>query len=709
MRVFNGKEKDVEVANLLAQSEFSITDGSKLIEMILDNAYKDPITATVREICQNASEVDPNFTVHLPTDIEPWLAIVDNGTGMSHDDVITYASGLGASTKDGDNTKVGGFGIGMKVPFTMSDQYLIISRYEGKIYTFSAYKDEAGKAQLIEMKQPQDTDEHNGIEVRVPVKADDFTLVRDKLIAALSYFDPKPETNTPVEWEEIEYVSTGKDWGLIKGHNNYYRERTSRVIMGNLWYAIDKGLVSEKRHDSCYCILDAGIDLHMDIGSLKLPLSREGILYNDKTLSVLRAKLDEVCLELVTGFEADIEAQPTLWDAMKVWSEAKGLINNLSGSVDITRSGIKMEGSIQIPAPITDSYLVNSYKFRLKSMTMTDYRTSSSHLQSGQVTTRLSYSNSGRIILIAGPKTKRMPSRLLAYMKASHPDKDAWVFQYPEGGEYKLKTWLKRTLGELKPVSFETEVPDVSTATKGTAAVKRKTAKVTIFNPNNGGYYDNKWEDAGDLNMDTNTGIYVDTRRGEMNGCKYLISESDLAQVLRCMKHHDLIPEGTIMYGCPGSHKNKLEGHVNFMHIDEAIDLALELGRDLITPTMTSRYNYLQSMDNFVKEQSDIFMLDIDINKSYYNRCKQRVRMFRDTVQTSKDYLTYKGCRMLYDMIRIDEDKKPSNYTDHAEKLKEKFYKRYPLFAVIGGYHTDYDKNAPHIEEYIKLKEYCNV
>jgi len=124
---------------------------------------------------------------------------------------------------------------------------------------------------------------------------------------------------------------------------------------------------------------------------------------------------------------------------------------------------------------------------------------------------------------------------------------------------------------------------------------------------------------------------------------------------------------------------------------------------------MTSRYNYLQSMDNFVKEQSDIFMLDIDINKSYYNRCKQRVRMFRDTVQTSKDYLTYKGCRMLYDMIRIDEDKKPSNYTDHAEKLKEKFYKRYPLFAVIGGYHTDYDKNAPHIEEYIKLKEYCNV
>jgi len=348
MKVFNGKVNDVDVANLLAQSEFTISDGSKLIEMILDNAYKDPITATVREICQNASEVDPNFSVHLPTDIEPWLAVVDNGTGLSHDDVIKYASGIGASTKDGDNTKVGGFGIGMKVPFTMSDQYLIISRFKGMVYTFSAYKDEDGKAQFIEMNHPAATDELNGLEVRVPVEAKDFTNVKEKLESALMYFNPKPTSNIDLHWVPVEYWnSVDGEWGMRS-----VNQARSRVIMGNLWYEIDSSLVRESYGDHYAHILQKGIDLILPIGAIKLPLSREGILYNDQTVKILRDKLDNVKDVLTKDYEATIQATPNLWEAMKCYSESNQLINQIGGDVNVTRNGLEVNTSVVVPAPI---------------------------------------------------------------------------------------------------------------------------------------------------------------------------------------------------------------------------------------------------------------------------------------------------------------------------------------------------------------------
>jgi len=51
------KINDVLSMGLQQAASFDIADPQKFISLILDNSYKDPITATVREICQNASEV----------------------------------------------------------------------------------------------------------------------------------------------------------------------------------------------------------------------------------------------------------------------------------------------------------------------------------------------------------------------------------------------------------------------------------------------------------------------------------------------------------------------------------------------------------------------------------------------------------------------------------------------------------------------------
>jgi len=194
MRLNNETVRSVGLGGVLTTSEFNISDGSKLIEMILDNAYSDPYRATVREICQNASEVDPAFRIHLPTPFEPWFAVIDDGGGMSREDTIRHASGIGSSTKDGDNTKVGGFGIGMKVPFTVSDQYTVISRHGGMSRTFSAYKDDHNRARFTMLSEVAD-DGPAGLEVRVPVRPENFRRIKDAVVSELRWFDPKPAAN----------------------------------------------------------------------------------------------------------------------------------------------------------------------------------------------------------------------------------------------------------------------------------------------------------------------------------------------------------------------------------------------------------------------------------------------------------------------------------------------------------------------------------
>jgi hypothetical protein len=706
MKVFGDKINDVGMANLLAQQEFQITDGSKLIDMILDNAYYDPERATCREIMQNASEVDDNFTVHFPTMVEPWLGIIDNGTGLPKDDLILYASGIGASTKDGDNSKVGGFGLGWKVPFTITDQYMIIDRYEGLKYTFSAYKDEYGKAQFIEMHEPQETDEPNGIEVRIPIKEDRFNAIIEKTIDSLRYFTPKPSTNKEVEWITPQYQTEGDGWGLNLD------DAQSRLIMGNLWYPLDADKIRDDDDMSHRCpyyqLVNAGIDIYFDIGEIKLPMSREDIIYNDSNLSKIRAKLDGVKEELLKEVKKSVADAETQWEAQRIVSSLSGLVNRLGNKEEFFWNTIEINKTVRIEVDgVNRQYYLDPSRFELKSLSLSNYSLRDLNI---------AYTDKPTKVVVVAEGEVRVPSRLKEYYLEKRWDKaekdsynrnigtNVYVLLTEEKDIDDVMEYMSNVIG-MEVVDFR-DVPEY----KNTAKALRKKGvvrKLLIFKHRNRYIISsqNCWEDVKELDLNNSGGIYVDLRNRRPINSNYVMSLHHLNNIMRELKTNDIIPEDTKLYGCPGSVKNKLKDHPNFTHIDEVIDLAAEIAEDL-GGGKVNQWRRLSAVKDFVSYNSDLFREGIGLEGSIFNTYKNLGKKEIDNDEAFKYYVSVSN---LIDNIDTHPKRRTFKVVDCDRTPYEKmFWKKYPLLEQVSYSKISSDADDA-INDYIFLKETCNV
>ena len=98
---------------------FAIKASAQAFRILSDGLYSDKVRAIIRELGSNAWDAhieagttDRPFQVHLPNEIEPWYAIRDYGTGLSHDKVMGLYSTYFDSTKDSSNDFTGAMGLG---------------------------------------------------------------------------------------------------------------------------------------------------------------------------------------------------------------------------------------------------------------------------------------------------------------------------------------------------------------------------------------------------------------------------------------------------------------------------------------------------------------------------------------------------------------------------------------------------------------------
>jgi len=98
--------------------------------------------------------------------------------------------------------------------------------------------------------------------------------------------------------------------------------------------------------------------------------------------------------------------------------------------------------------------------------------------------------------------------------------------------------------------------------------------------------------------------------------------------------------------------------------------------------------------DKYNRVIADIAFMNNEENKELYS---------------NNIYETYQGCRYIIDRVNNQDDLKGiyNYYESKEEELDKKFFLRYPL---LNGVSVDHSKEmVNHVEDYIKLKEFCNV
>lgn len=319
----------VEVHGDESSSSFQIEMNGKAFKALSDTLYKDKIGSIVREISSNAYDShvmagtpDLPFEIHLPDSFEPWFSVKDYGVGMSPAEITEVFTHLFKSTKEDNNNVIGAFGLGSKTPFSYTDQFTVVSIKDGVKSIYGAYTTETGipKISLIESTP---TDEHNGVEVSMSVKQQDYGTFKVKASEQLRFFKVKPVFTNVDNFEIVNPVSKAQVSFEIPEVNFKMYNSTSIgnwLIQGNIGYPFeinefinacqDQGLVkfvNQLRYKGNFVI-------EVPIGAIGVTVSREAVEYNEYTISSIQKVFEFVRDNLQQKLEEELKEFKTDWE-----------------------------------------------------------------------------------------------------------------------------------------------------------------------------------------------------------------------------------------------------------------------------------------------------------------------------------------------------------------------------------------------------------
>lgn len=335
------QQNEVSSSGLLSVHKATIASTRKSFEVYAKQIYSDNIKAIVGEYTSNgrdshreAGSADP-VHVYLPDDFDPYFRVKDTGMGMSHLFATTRFMCYNTSTKDGSDADVGGFGVGSKSGLSYADQVTMRSAHDGTLSIYSMFKDEEGVPSLGLLQQSP-TNEPNGVEFSIAVEPEDFSRFREAALDRLQYLTDEILLHG-AQLEAPDYIQRGDTWGVRPTSSG----SNPQVIMGGMAYPIVRNQMDyDLRYDDRLGpLLQAPIDLFLPIGACNITLSRESMLYDDRTKDSIKHALESFIDEIT----ADI---PTMFDHLSGrWAASKALEEYLGGNNHLLRSRLVLQHS----------------------------------------------------------------------------------------------------------------------------------------------------------------------------------------------------------------------------------------------------------------------------------------------------------------------------------------------------------------------------
>lgn len=331
-----------------------------LFKTLRTNLYSDLYGSIIREIVSNvvdshteAKKADAVGEVEWVEEnrllgVDSQLIIRDFGVGLSPQRMKEIYGNYFSSTKREDNTAIGGFGLGSKVPFAYTDSFHIKTVFDGTEYQYLCYIDssELGAISLLNQKQ---VNKENGTEIILPIKNKwDKEKFQMAIFKQLSYFQNikyigfNPPDNKVV-YEDEHCI-------LIKRapYSNIH------IVLGQVAYDINFGTAGidpwNDAAQNCY------VGLKFNIGDLQPTMSREEIFWDEGTKKKVRAKMEAARRSIRVQIEKELSAQkdyakwytsvttkktetfPAQWEFSKVKTDA--LFQPADGSKPLKVTGV---------------------------------------------------------------------------------------------------------------------------------------------------------------------------------------------------------------------------------------------------------------------------------------------------------------------------------------------------------------------------------
>jgi len=309
-------------------TQFNIEMNAKMFRVLSDTMYEDKIGSMVRELSCNAFDAhveagkrDVPFEIHLPSEIEPWFSVRDEGIGLSDEDIRKIYTSYGNSTKDASNEVIGAFGLGSKTPFAYTDQFTVTSVHDGMKRVYVAVINDMP---TLSLQAEEPTTDHPGLEVLVSVDSSDFSRFADAIVDQLKFFKVKPTLKNNlkrIEFGDINAnVSVSNDLITMYGGGSYRSSLVHDlyVVQGGVGYRVRvenlRDHLTPQALDLAQHLSYVGAYMEFPIGSIEVTASREGISYKPRTIDSIRNRLNEISKILTDEVFQRISDIETEWE-----------------------------------------------------------------------------------------------------------------------------------------------------------------------------------------------------------------------------------------------------------------------------------------------------------------------------------------------------------------------------------------------------------
>lgn len=164
------------------RNEFTIEATAAAFDTLSKKLYSNPILAVVRELSTNANDANiesgssKSIELHVPNSEEPWFAVRDYGNGLSSEEVNLIYTSFFATTKSANDAVTGAFGLGSKSPFAVTNQFKVISYYNGKEYVYNMER--VNGIPTCELVSESPSRELCGLYVEVPINRDIYIWIK---------------------------------------------------------------------------------------------------------------------------------------------------------------------------------------------------------------------------------------------------------------------------------------------------------------------------------------------------------------------------------------------------------------------------------------------------------------------------------------------------------------------------------------------------
>lgn len=316
-------QQDVIATNNLGEGNtYSIANNPKAFEILSSTLYQDKIGAVIRELLCNA--IDANiaagkpwnaFKVTLPSFTKPYFIVEDSGPGLSHNDVMQLYTTYFRSTKDHDNSAIGGFGLGSKSPFAVADQFTVESRFNGELNRYICYKNNGIPNINHVERQPLLDPTHTGLTVIVPVTSKSYFDWQTKYEQFLMW---QPETPDGI-FAAYNQTFVSK---ALANHNQqpewFFSSKLfgPHIFMGRVLYKVDVSIISDIPKEVADAFASAPIVINLPIGSVEIAPSRESLSYTPATCNLLVRIIKAIIKEFTQNIRQRVDQAPTLYEAM---------------------------------------------------------------------------------------------------------------------------------------------------------------------------------------------------------------------------------------------------------------------------------------------------------------------------------------------------------------------------------------------------------